>query len=483
MLDGSKIDPGPPTTGTGRAAGPVRPEGIEARDVHLLAKPTGSACNLDCTYCFFLSKEALYPDGKQRMSEHTLETYIRQLMESQRSPVVTVSWQGGEPTLRGLEFYRRTMALVERYRRPGQTVRHTIQTNGVLLDDRWCAFFKEHDFLVGLSVDGPREIHDAYRLNRGGRGSFEHVMRGWRHLRDHGVDYNVLCTVHAANQGHGRTVYRFLRDELEARFIQFIPIVERATPETLPAANRGWRAEAGEQRPLYTQTGTLVTDRSVGPEAYGRFLVDVYEEWIRRDVGEVFVQLFDVTLEAWFGRHTLCVHAPVCGAAPVLEHNGDLYSCDHFVEPDHRLGNIHETHLVELMATRQQESFGLAKRDGLTAQCRACEVRHLCHGGCPKDRFARSRDGETGHNYLCPGLELFFSHTTPTMGLMVELLRRNRAPSEIRGWMTEQDRRRGRYAPCTCGNGERFGFCHGRREQAAGRSGGGRARNRVSQGA
>ena len=293
---------------------------------HLLAKPSGSTCNLDCTYCFFLSKEALYPNEKNRMSEATLEAYIRQLLESHRVPNVTVAWQGGEPTLMKLEFFRHSVELVEKYRRPGQTVEHTFQTNGTLLDDDWCAFFKEHHFLIGLSVDGPREIHDAYRVDRGGRGTFDRVMKGWQYLRRHGVDFNILCTVNAANEKHGRDVYRFFRDELGATWVQFIPIVERATEQTLATANQGWSERPGQKRLLYTQTGNLVTARTVGGEQYGRFLVDVFEEWVRHDIGRVYVQLFDVTLEAYFGRHLLCFHAPTCGYGPALEYErGPLF--------------------------------------------------------------------------------------------------------------------------------------------------------------
>ncbi len=293
---------------------------------HLLAKPSGSTCNIDCTYCFFLSKESLYPNDKHRMSEATLEAYIRQLLESHRTPQVTVAWQGGEPTLMKLEFFRRAVELVDQHRHPGQTVQHTFQTNGLLLDDDWCQFFKQHSFLVGLSVDGPRELHDTYRVDRRGQGTFDLVMRGWRLLRKHAVDFNILCTVNAANQQHGRTVYRFFRDELGAKWVQFIPIIERATEQTIQIANKGWSEQPGKQRLLYTQTGNLVTERTVGAEQYGRFLIDIFEEWVRHDVGQVYVQLFDVTLEAFFGRHLLCIHAPTCGYGPALEHNGDLYS-------------------------------------------------------------------------------------------------------------------------------------------------------------
>ena len=428
---------------------------------HLMAKPSGSTCNIDCTYCFFLSKEALYPNDTHRMSEATLETYIRQLLEAHRTPEVTVAWQGGEPTLMTLDFFRRSVELVEHYRRPGQIVKHTFQTNGILLDDDWCAFFKEHDFLVGLSVDGPRDLHDTYRRDRGGRGTFDRVMRGWRHLRRHHVDFNILCTVNAANQKHGRTVYRFLRDELETGWIQFIPIVERATEQTLPIANLGWSERPGAGRLLYTQSGDQVTLRSVGSEQYGRFLVDAFEEWVRHDVGRVYVQLFDVTLEAYFGRHLLCVHAPTCGYGPALEYNGDLYSCDHFVEPRFLLGNIHQTHMLTLVSSAEQRKFGDDKRDSLTAQCRRCEVRHLCNGGCPKDRFALSRDGEPGQNYLCQGLELFFTHTRPTMQAMAALLKQGHAPSEVMASVAAEDTRHGPYRPCPCGSGRKFRFCHG----------------------
>jgi uncharacterized protein len=458
---------------------PVEPISMPSHNTpprfHLLAKPSGSTCNIDCTYCFFLSKEALYPNDKHRMSDATLEAYIAQLLESHRTPEVTVAWQGGEPTLMKLEFFRRSVELVEKYRRPGQTVQHTFQTNGILIDDDWCAFFNEHNFLVGLSVDGPRELHDTYRVDRRGQGTFDLVMRGWRLLRQHGVEFNVLCTVNAANEKHGSTVYRFFRDELGARWVQFIPIVERATEETLELANKGWSERAGQKRLLYTQTGDLVTERSVGSRPYGEFLVDVFEEWVRHDVGKVYVQLFDVTLEAYFGRHLLCIHAPTCGYGPALESNGDLYSCDHFVEPRFLLGNIHQTHMQKLVSSAEQRKFGQDKRDTLTAQCQECEVRPLCNGGCPKDRFAFSRDGDPGHNYLCSGLELFFTHTRPAMRAMAELLRRGRPPSDVMAMITTEDARRGPYKPCPCGSGSKFRFCHGDRAQPSPFSGVGAA--------
>ena len=239
---------------------------------HLLAKPSGSTCNIDCAYCFFLSKEALYPNDKQRMSEATLDAYIQQLLEAHRTPEVTVAWQGGEPTLMRLEFFERAVELVEKHRRPGQSVRQTFQTNGLLLDDAWCAFFKKHNFLIGLSVDGPREMHDAYRRDRRGQGTFDLVMKGWRHLREHGVEFNILCTVNVANQAHGRTVYRFFRDELGAKWVQFIPIIERASEETIEIANQGWGDRGGQgKRLLYTQTGNMVTDALSAASYMGAF--------------------------------------------------------------------------------------------------------------------------------------------------------------------------------------------------------------------
>lgn len=431
---------------------------------HMLAKPSGSTCNIDCKYCFFLSKAALYPNDKQRMSEATLETYIQQLLESHRTPNVTVAWQGGEPTLMKLDFFKRSVELVEKYRRQGQVVQHTFQTNGILLDDDWCAFFKEHGFLVGLSVDGPREIHDTNRIDRGAQGTFDRVMNGWRKLRQHKVDFNILCTVNSANEDYGRTVYRFFRDELGAEWVQFIPIVERATSDTLDLANAGWSEQSGK-RLLYTQSGNMVTKRSVGSEQYGRFLVDIFEEWVRHDVGRVYVQLFDVTLEAYFGRHLLCIHAPTCGYGPALEHNGDVYSCDHFVEPRYRLGNIHEVHMLKLVSSHEQRKFGNDKRDLLTAQCLNCEVKPLCHGGCPKDRFSLSRDGDPNQNYLCAGFELFFTHTRPAMQTMAQLFQRGLPPANVMAMIEAEDAKGKRNQPCTCGSGRKFRSCHGNKTQ------------------
>ena len=314
-----------------------------------MAKPTGAICNLDCEYCFFLSKEMLYPGSRFRMAAELQETYIRQLLEAHvERPEVVVAWQGGEPTMMGLEFFSRAVDLERKYARPGQRVLNTIQTNGTLLDDEWGAFLKDNEFLVGISIDGPAEMHDAYRVDKGGKPTFDRVMQGLETLRRHDVDWNVLTTIHAANGDHGRAVYQFLRDQLGATFIQFIPIIERATAQSLPVAEGGW-GHGVKGRPLYTQDGNLVTHRSVGPAQYGRFMIDVFEEWVRRDIGNVYVQMFDTALANFHGEPGgMCVHAETCGSQLALEHNGDLYSCDHFVEPDYLLGNIGDRHMLDL---------------------------------------------------------------------------------------------------------------------------------------
>ena len=392
---------------------------------HLLAKPTGATCNLDCSYCFFLSKELLYPGSRSRMADELLEKYIRQLLEAHTVPEVVVAWQGGEPSLMGLPFFERSIELVAKYRKPGQTVSYTFQTNGTLIDHAWAAFFKKHDFLVGISIDGPRSMHDAYRVDKGGQPTFERVMRGLAALQQHGVEYNVLTTLHRANADHPLEVYRFLRDECRARWIQFIPIIERYTDTAQEW--KSWR-----DRPLYKQEGTKVTSRSVTGLQFGQFYNEVFDEWVKRDVGAVYVQLFDTTLENWCGTEpSLCIYKPTCGTAVAMEHNGDVYSCDHFVEPKYKLGNINQEPLIDLVSSVRQEWFGQNKLRSLPKYCRECDVRFACHGGCPKDRFIATPDGEPGLNYLCEGYKLFFHHTAEPMRTMAGLLSSGRAPAEI----------------------------------------------------
>jgi uncharacterized protein len=383
---------------------------------HLLAKPTGAICNLDCQYCFFLAKEKLYPGSKFRMTDEILETYIQQLLGSHQAPEVTVAWQGGEPTLMGLEFFERSIELVEKYKKPKQQVNHTLQTNGTRLDDDWGRFFKKHNFLIGLSIDGPQHLHDTYRVDKRGRGTFEQVMQGWQVLKKHQVDFNILCTVNAANGDRPLEVYRFLQDELGAEFIQFIPIIERVN----------------EDGSTLLQSGNQVTERSVKPEQFGEFLISVFDEWIHRDVGKVFVQHFDAALANWVGvSPSVCIFSKTCGTALALEHNGDLYSCDHFVEPDYKLGNIQETPIIELIVSKQQQQFGQEKLHSLPQYCRKCEVRFACNGGCPKNRFIETPDGEPGLNYLCAGYKAFFTHINQPMKMMAELLRKGRYADEV----------------------------------------------------
>lgn len=429
---------------------------------HLMAKPTGATCNLDCEYCFFLSKEMLYPGSRFRMAEDMQETYIRQLLEAHaRVPEVMVSWQGGEPTMMGLDFFRRSIELQRKYARPGQRIENTLQTNGTLLDDEWGEFLSENNVLVGISIDGPQAMHDAFRVDKGGKPTFDRVMRGLDVLKRHNVDWNVLTTIHAANADHGGEVYRFLRDELGASFIQYIPIIERATPETLAIADAGWGSGV-HGRPLYVQDGSVVTHRSVTPEQYGRFMIDVFEEWVRRDIGTVYVQMFDTALAHWYGEGGgVCVHAETCGTQLALEHNGDVYSCDHFVEPDYLLGNIGDRPLLELVALPRQRAFGDAKRDTLPQYCLDCDVRFACNGGCPKDRFTTTPDGDPGLHYLCAGYKDFFHHVHEPMLAMSLLLREDRAPADLMSVYARDDARRARNDPCTCGNGKKWKKCHG----------------------
>ena len=399
---------------------------------HVLIKPTGAICNLDCKYCFFLSKEMLYPGSRFAMADDLLETYLKQLLESHRAPEVDVAWQGGEPTLMGLDFFERSVGLVNKLKRPSQKIQYTIQTNGTLLDDEWCAFFRRNHFLVGLSMDGPKDLHDVYRVNKGGAGSFDQVMRGLNFLKKNEVDFNILCTVHAANQHHPLEVYRFFRDELGAQFIQFIPIIERVSASMLPIANEGWSERPGGDRPLYTIEGSQVTERSVEAGAYGQFLIAIFDEWVKTDVGKIYVQHFDSALANWVGvPGAVCIFTETCGTALALEHNGDLYSCDHFVEPKYKLGNIRETHLIQLLASPQQIKFGQDKKNTLPRYCRECSVRFACHGECPKNRFIKTPDGEDGLNYLCAGYKAFFAHIDGPMKVMAGLVRAGRFADEI----------------------------------------------------
>ena len=418
---------------------------------HVMAKPTGSACNLNCAYCFFLKKEKLYPGSNFRMSDEVHEAYIKQLFEAHQVPQVTVAWQGGEPTLMGLDFFRRSVELQKKYAKPGTRVENTFQTNGILLNDEWCQFFHENNFLIGLSMDGPKELHDFYRKDKGGHGTFDRVVRAARLLQKHKVEFNILCTVNSKNADYPLEVYRFFRDELGAHYIQFIPIVEREN-------------ESGFQE------GNKVTDRSVRLDQWGRFLIEIFDEWVRRDVGQAFVLNFDGALAGWLGRAgTVCIFGPTCGLGLALEHNGDFYSCDHFVEPNYYLGNIMERPMIELAASEKQRKFGKDKKDLLPRYCRECEVLFVCNGECPKNRFIETPDGEPGLNYLCAGYKAFFKHADRPMRVMAELIRRGQTADGVMRIMAgEKTDHRGQFAksgrndPCPCGSGLKFKRCHGK---------------------
>lgn len=415
---------------------------------HLLAKPTGAICNLDCAYCFFLDKEVFYPDSKFRMNDDVLEQYIKQLIESHQVNHVSIAWQGGEPTLMGLDFYRRVMLLVEKYRRPGMVFEHTMQTNGTLLDDEWCAFYKEHNFLIGISIDGPAHLHDIYRVDKGGKPTFDRVMRGIRLLQKHGVEYNILTTVNRVNGDYPLEVYRFLRDEVGTKWMQFIPVVERINEDGL----------------TLFQEGTAVSDRSVQPEQFGRFLSVIFDEWVHNDVGTIFIQTFEAALSNWLGLDSsgMCVFNKTCGQGLAMEHNGDLYSCDHFVEPNYLLGNIQNDHMIDLVASPQQLKFGQDKFDALPPYCLDCDVRFACHGECPKNRFMTTPNGDPGLNYLCAGFKDFFHHIDFPMKLMAELIRRKREAMEVMPIIKRAFSNVGRNDLCPCNSGLKFKQCHGR---------------------
>lgn len=439
---------------------------------HVMTKPIGPVCNLDCRYCFYLEKEKLYEDERRerpswQMPDEVLESYIRQYIEGQDVPEVSFAWQGGEPTLLGVRFFQRVVELQRKYA-GGKRVQNALQTNGTLLDDAWGEFLKANDFLVGLSIDGPRDLHDAYRVDKRGRPTFDRVMQGRDVLQRHDVEFNTLTVVNRRNARRPQDVYQFLK-EIGSGFIQFIPLVERSahaplqTEGGLIQLSLAQPARPGEER-------SPVTDWSVRAEDYGAFLITVFDEWVRRDVGRVFVQMFDVALGNWLGQGGgLCVFAPECGSALAMEHNGDVYACDHYVYPEYRRGNIRETSLREMVLSPEQQQFGRDKAETLPQYCRRCEVRFACHGECPKHRFVQTPDGEWGLNYLCPAYKRFFTHIGPAMNTMAALLRAGRAPAEIMALLVRPPaptrmpapvrQATGRNSPCPCGSGRKYKQC------------------------
>jgi uncharacterized protein len=393
---------------------------------HIISKPSGPICNLDCNYCFYLEKEKLYPDATRwSMSPGVLEEFIRQYILAQDVPVISFTWQGGEPTLAGLDFFRRVVELQRKYA-AGRRIENSLQTNAVLIDGEWAAFLAQEQFLVGVSIDGPEELHDGCRKYKGGRGSFSDVFRGLRHLQEAGVEFNTLSVVNRLTSQQPLEVYRFLCD-IGSHYMQFIPAVERIA--SMPDS-------AGLTIVTPSHSGSAeVSDWSVEPEPFGRFLCAIFDEWVRNDVARRYVQLFDVTLENWLGMTpSLCVFRETCGGALAVEHNGDLYSCDYFVYPEHRLGNIMEKPLESLVNSPAQVAFGNAKRDTLPQYCLKCDVKFACQGECPKHRFAITPDGEAGLNYLCAGYKQFFHHVAPYMDFMAKELREGRAPANVMAW-------------------------------------------------
>ena len=357
-----------------------------------MIKPRGALCNLNCRYCYYIPKQKLYPQSNFTMSLELLEKFTLEYINSQNVPEITFTWQGGEPTLMGIDFFRKALELQKKYCKAGMRIHNALQTNATTLNDEWGRFFHEHHFLIGVSLDGPPEMHDVYRIDIGGKPTFQRVLIGLDILKKHRVEYNILTCVHAANVKHPLEVYRFLRDEIGARFIQFIPIVER------PNAS-------------LNKAGIRVSEYSVTGQQYGLFLSAIFDEWVSHDVGSTFVQIFEVALEVWSGHPpSLCIFAEKCGSALVLEHNGDLYACDHFVEPRYRLGNLSKDSLMEMVSSPKQQRFGQDKKDKLPRYCRECEINFICNGECPKNRFVKTPDGKEGLNYLCQGYKLSLIH-------------------------------------------------------------------------
>lgn len=429
---------------------------------HVLAKPTGAVCNIDCEYCFYLEKERLYPHGEEfMMAESVMEDHVRQYIEGQPpgTEEINFAWQGGEPTLRGLDFFRKVVELQEKYKRPGMTVTNAFQTNGILIDDKWASFFKEHDFLIGVSIDGPEHLHDRYRKDKGGRGTFKRVTRGLDNLKEHACEFNTLTVVQRSNSERPDEVYDFLKS-IGSTFFQFIPIVE---------------VEGSER----------VSGRSVLPEKWGTFLCSILDQWLKRkDIGKIFIQQFDMMVGLAMGYpSSLCVHSETCGRAVAIEHNGDLFSCDHFVNWEDHIGNVTQISEGEMMDGDKQHTFGLNKRDLLPTMCKECDYLRYCWGGCPAHRNTLTPAGEEGLNYLCAGYMAFYKHSIPYFKAMGEALRNRLPAAEFKRFMDGGEfrppkprqarpqrgiashgvsRKVNRNSPCPCGSGKKYKKCCGR---------------------
>ena len=400
----------------------------------VMAKPIGSACNLKCDYCYYLEKERMY-QGEQnsRMSDDLLERYIRNYIESQPRPEVLFTWHGGEPLMRGLDFFKKAIKLQQYYSRvKGIRVDNSLQTNGTMLTDEWCEFFARNNFLIGVSLDGPAHCHNRYRLNRSGVGSHAKVLKGIQLMQKHKVEFNVPSVVNNYNVNYPLEVYNHFK-EIGAQFIQFTPIVERIANDAIP--------QGMKLQPLVPNCDCSLAEWSVDPLAYGRFLTAVFDEWIKNDVGKYYVINFDSTLANWVGEQpSICIHAETCGHAMAMEHNGDVFACDHFVFPEYKRGNIWEKPLLQMLYAPEQIQFGKDKRDKLPTQCNDCEYLFACNGECPKNRIVKTSNGEEGLNYLCAGFKYYFSHLAPYMDFMAEELKNKRPPANVMQWAKQRDK-------------------------------------------
>lgn len=391
-----------------------------SKPLYVLAKPVGASCNLRCKYCYYLEKSHLYRNAPARvMSDELLERFVQEYIQAQTMSQVLFTWHGGEPLMRPLSFYRKAVALQEKYAF-GRQIDNTIQTNGTLLTDEWCEFFKEHNWLVGISIDGPQEFHDEYRRTASDKPSWQKVMRGIRLLRKHGVEWNAMAVVNDFNAGYPLEFYHFFK-EMGAKYIQFAPVVERMAAHS-----------DGRHLATLVDQECPVADFSVSPAQWGDFLCAIFDEWVRHDVGQTYVEIFDCTLANWVGeRPGICVYAKECGHAGVMEFNGDVYSCDHFVFPEYKLGNIRDRTLVEMLYGEQQRQFSSLKHASLPKQCKECEWEFACHGECPKNRFVNDRYGNPGLNYLCSGYRHFYEHVAPYMDFMKKEFMNQRPPANV----------------------------------------------------
>ena len=392
-----------------------------AKPLYVMLKPAGAHCNLACKYCYYLEKNKLYPTAQRHlMSDEMLEQFTREYIEAQTMNQVLFTWHGGEPLLRSIDFYRKALSLQQKYA-GGRRIDNVIQTNGTLLTDEWCEFFVQNHWLVGISIDGPQPDHDHYRLTAAGKPSWKKVMQGIKLLKKHGVEWNAMAVVNAYNANHPLEFYRFFKEN-GCQFLQFTPIVERLT-----------RHEDGRTlASLADKVEISLSEASVAPEQWGYFLCAIFDEWVRKDVGKIFVEIFDCTLANWMGISPgICAYSKECGHAGVMEHNGDVYSCDHFGFPEYKLGNIRDHSLIDMLYGEQQQEFSRLKHSSLPRQCKECDMEFACHGECPKNRFMKDKYGDSGLNYLCPGYYHYYQHVAPYMDYMKQELMSQRPPSNI----------------------------------------------------